>query len=125
MKKSILIIESDQGIADVVSFILEAEGYEVITAGHHTSINIAQIIADLILLDEWVNKKEGHMLCKEIKAMESFQRVPVIIFSTAVDIADIAKNCNADGFIKKPFDLDELVSEVKKYLPLAAVPEIA
>jgi len=124
VKKRVLIIENDQEIKSIVTYILEMEGYDV-QGAMYDSAHLPYIKADLILLDEWINKKEGHMLCREIKAIEALKPVPVVIFSTAADIADIAKNCNADGFVQKPFDLDSLINEVKKFLPLSAVSEMA
>jgi DNA-binding response OmpR family regulator len=124
MNSTVLIIENDHGIKEIVSLILETEGYKVKTAGYTAAAEVPLENAGLILLDEWINKKEGHMLCKEIKTIEAMQLVPVIIFSTAFDIADIAKNCNADGFIGKPFEVEELLGLVKK-LPLPAVPATA
>ena len=120
MKKKVLIIENDLEIKQLVSYILELEGYEVTKASHEPISELPTEVADLILLDEWLNKREGHMLCKEIKTVESLKYIPVIIFSTAPDIADIAKNCNADGFVHKPFELDTLINEVKRLLPLKA-----
>lgn len=119
MKKKVLVVENDEEIKQVVTYILELEGYAVLGARYSSSALI-KLKADLILLDEWVNNREGHMLCKEIKAIEALQSVPVVIFSTAPDIADIAKNCLADGFVHKPFDVDTLIGVVKKLLPLPA-----
>jgi len=120
VRKKVCIIENDEEIKQIVTYILELEGYDVVGA-RYDSAALVRLKADLILLDEWVNKREGHMLCREIKAIEALQPVPVIIFSTAPDIADIAKNCNADGFVHKPFDLDTLTAVVKSFLPLPAV----
>jgi len=120
VKRKVLIIENDEEIKLIVTYVLELEGYEV-EGARYDSATLVKLKANLILLDEWVNKREGHMLCKEIKAIEALQAVPVVIFSTAPDIADIAKNCNADGFVHKPFDLDTLISVVKRFLPLPAV----
>lgn len=120
MKKKILIIENDADIRNVVTFILQQEGYEV-RGSSYTSTDLLHANADLIVLDEWINKREGHMLCKEIKAIEMLNHIPVIIFSTAMDIADIAKVCLADGFVHKPFEIDALITEVKKFLPLPAI----
>jgi len=61
---------------------------------------------------------EGPMLCKEIKAIERLAHIPVIIFSTAMDIEQIAATCKANGYVHKPFDLDTLITEVRKFLPL-------
>jgi DNA-binding response OmpR family regulator len=117
LKKKVLIIENDELIRDIVTFILEAEGYEV-SGVKYAPEAVDQLAADLILIDEWINRKEGHMLCKEIKSIAHIAHVPVIIFSTANDITDIVKVCGADGYIQKPFDIDVLLTEIRKFLPL-------
>lgn len=116
MKKKVLIIENDDDIRGIVSYVLETEGYIVITAKPWPVEQLANYKADLILLDEWVNKKAGHELCTELKKMHSTMHIPVIILSTSPNIQQIAKDCKADGFVNKPFDLDDLVVEVKKCL---------
>jgi DNA-binding response OmpR family regulator len=117
VKKKVLIVENDEDIRNIVGLILENEGYEV--AGCDCTLeNLLTMEADLILLDEWVNLKEGPMLCKEIKGIEKLAYIPVIIFSTATDIEAIAQTCKANGYVHKPFDLDTLTDEVRKFLPL-------
>jgi DNA-binding response OmpR family regulator len=120
MKKKVLIVENDEDIRNIVGLILEDEGYEVAGCAY-TLENLLTMEADLILMDEWVNSKQGPMLCKEVKAVKHLARIPVIIFSTAVDIAEIARDCKANGYVHKPFDLEVLVSEVRKFLPLQKV----
>jgi DNA-binding response OmpR family regulator len=117
LKKKVLIAENDEDIRHLVSFILESQGYEVCSCPY-TLENLLGMEADLILLDEWINLNEGPMLCKQIKAIERLAHVPVIIFSTAADIEQIASSCQADGYVHKPFDLDTLLAEVHKFLPL-------
>ena len=121
LKKRVLIIEDDPGIQELIGYILESEGFEVIATSPNFSADLSTQKADLILLDEWVNKKEGHMLCKEIKQIHTFRHIPVIILSTAPDIADIAKNCKADGYLAKPFDIDDIVALVNKVLGIKHV----
>lgn len=121
LKKRVLIIEDDPGIQELIGYILESEGFEVIATSPNFSADLSSQKADLILLDEWVNKKEGHMLCKEIKQIHTIKHIPVIILSTAPDIADIAKNCNADGYLAKPFDIDDIVALVNKVLGIKHV----
>jgi DNA-binding response OmpR family regulator len=114
VKKRVLIIENDLDIQNIVSYVLELEGYEVLAIKPCAAELVPRHRADVILLDEWINKREGHMLCTEIKEIKEIQHVPVIIFSTAVDIEAIAHVCKADGFVHKPFDIDALVNEVKR-----------
>lgn len=117
MSKKVLIVENDEDIRNIVGFILENEGYEVAGCAY-TLENILTMSADLILMDEWVNKKEGPMLCKEIKAIEKLAHIPVIIFSTSMQIAEIAAGCRANSYVHKPFDVDTLITEVRKFLPV-------
>jgi DNA-binding response OmpR family regulator len=123
VKKKVLIIEDDAGIQELISYILETDGFQVETTVHDLTTDLSPFRADVILLDEWVNKKEGHMLCKEIKQVHATQHIPVIIMSTDVDIKEIAKNCNADGFISKPFDIEDVTAEVKRVLELEESPK--
>jgi DNA-binding response OmpR family regulator len=120
MKKKVLIVENDEDIRNIVGLILEDEGYEVAGCAY-TLENLLTMEADLILMDEWVNSKQGPMLCKEVKAVEHLAHIPVIIFSTAMDIAEIARDCKANGYVHKPFDLEVLISEVRKFLPLEKI----
>jgi two-component system OmpR family response regulator len=115
LKKRILIIEDDSSIREIISWLLEEEGYKVtswVTLGAAGSF--AGYNADLIFLDEWINKNEGYRLCEEIKLIRELQHIPVIILSTSPFIEKIAANCKADGFIRMPFGLAEVISEVEK-----------
>lgn len=116
MRKKLLIIENDHEIREVVKYIFEAEGYDIIGIDNCSTAELALHNPHLILLDEWVNKVEGTMLCKEIKTIHNIKHVPVIILSTSPQIEKIAEECNADGFISKPFDVDALINTVKACL---------
>jgi DNA-binding response OmpR family regulator len=117
MAQRVLIIENDRDIRDIVCMVLEAEGYEILTLDTTLPLNFIDYNADLILLDEWYNEKEGPMLCHEIKSIHQMQHTPIIIFSTSVKIEEIAKSCKADGFVRKPFDIVDLLSEIEKCMP--------
>ncbi|HEY4195002.1 MAG TPA: response regulator [Mucilaginibacter sp.] len=120
MAKTILVLEDDEDIRNIIRFILEEEGYNVFGCNCEL-YGLDAYAPDLILLDEWINQQEAHMLCKEIKILENLAAVPVIIFSTALAIEEIAATCKADGFIRKPFDLDVLLAEIRKFLPLGSL----
>jgi len=115
-KKKVLLVEDNQDICEIVKWVLEEGGYSVTVSGHVPAANLAGFKADLIVLDEWVNDREGHMLCKEIKAIHNLKHIPVVIFSTAMDIEELMQTCGADGFVRKPFDIGDLVIEVNRLL---------
>ncbi len=117
-RKNILVIEDDHAIRDIISYVLLSEGYEPL--GCDKLEPLEEIIShqpDLILLDEWVNAREGTMLCQEIKKLHQLAQVPVVIISTAHDIERIALACKADGFVHKPFAVEVLLAEIKRCLP--------
>ncbi len=115
-KKKVLLVEDNQDICEIVKWVLEEDGYLVTVSSHVPATNLAGFKADLIVLDEWVNDVEGHMLCKEIKAIHDLKHIPVVIFSTAIDIEELMQTCGADGFVRKPFDIGDLVVEVNRLL---------
>ena len=114
MKKKVLIIENDRDIRDIISYVLEDKGYEVIIAEPWPVNQLHTYNPDIILLDDWLNEREGHILCTELKDMNETKHIPVIILSTSNNIEEIANICKAEGFVNKPFDLDELLEEVQR-----------
>jgi DNA-binding response OmpR family regulator len=123
MKKRILIIENDQDIRHVIEYILREQGFETLSIPEPEDLSkLIPFHADLILLDEFVNNRPGHRLCRKIKKVLSLAAKPVIILSTANNIELIAKECEANDYIRKPFDVAELVDKVLRtvgHLPLA------
>jgi two-component system phosphate regulon response regulator PhoB len=115
MPKTIIIIEDDHDILDMMQYILEDEGYRVIPLSHAAPLDI--IVGhqpQLILLDERLPEISGHEICGRIKSYPPAQNIPVILVSGIKDIEKIAGDCQADGYIEKPFDLVDLISLVKR-----------
>ncbi|TSJ40999.1 response regulator [Mucilaginibacter corticis] len=113
MKKRVLIIENDRDIRMIVEIILNEQGFETLSLPEPE--DLAEIIPfspDIILLDEFINNKPGHRLCRKIKQVTALASVPVIILSTANDIEMIATECNANDFIRKPFDVEDMIAKV-------------
>lgn len=117
MAKKILIIENDADIRDVITYVLEDEGFTV--AGMSSPESLDTIVGhkpDLVLIDEWVAGHPGHRLCLRIKQFHHLVHVPVIILSTESDIQKIVAECKADGYVRKPFDIAALVEAVQEQL---------
>ena len=123
MKKKVLIIENDQDIRHIVALILEEEGFETLSIPEPNDLSeIIPFAPDVILLDEFINALPGHRLCRKIKQVESLKHIPVIILSTANNIELIAKECQANDHIRKPFEVQDLVVTVVRtvnHQPLA------
>lgn len=117
MKKKILIIENDDDIRNIVDFILEEEGFNTLSIPEPESLTeITRFNPDVILIDEFINSQPGHRLCLKIKRESLLEHIPVIVLSTANNIEFIATECNANDYIRKPFDVKELVHKVVRIL---------
>lgn len=112
-KKKVLIIENDQEIRQIVDYILNEEGFDTLSIPEPDNLlDIVQFAPDVILLDEFINSRAGHRLCRKIKQIHGLAGIPVIILSTANDIELIATECDANDYIRKPFDVAAMVSTV-------------
>nr|WP_255496318.1 response regulator [Mucilaginibacter sp. FT3.2] len=108
-----MIIENDQDIRHIVEFILNEQGFETLSMPEPQDLSeIIPFAPDLVLLDEFINSRPGHRLCLKIKQVHALKTIPVIILSTANDIELIATECQANDFIRKPFDVTDIVGKV-------------
>jgi len=121
MAKKILVIEDDKDIRDTIVYVLEEEGYEVIASDNARILKKVQDLEpDLILLDnwltDWTSDLSGQQLSKALKNDPATNHIPVILISAVNNLKEIAKAGEADGYIKKPFDLTELIEVVKSHI---------
>jgi two-component system phosphate regulon response regulator PhoB len=120
MAKKILVIEDDRDIRDTMTYALESEGYEVTSSDNSRILRtIDQNMPDMILLDnwltEWKSDANGQQLSRELKTDPKTSHIPVIIISAVNNVAELAKEGLSDGYLKKPFDLEDLFAIVKKH----------
>lgn len=116
-KKTILIVDDEKMILNLLAHNLEKEGYNVIEASDGLeAINIAQEKKlDLILLDVMIPKLDGLSVCKRIKNM---MNVPILMVTAKDDELDkiLGLELGADDYITKPFNIRELLARVKANL---------
>jgi CheY-like chemotaxis protein len=117
MRRRILIAEDDPAILDVLRLTLEGEGYAV-----ECTTDLASLRAfpdgypDLCILDLWMPGWDGRELCRALKSDPATKDLPILLCSANRDGETIAREAGADGFIAKPFDLDELLATVARHL---------
>ena len=121
VKKKILVIEDDKDIRDTIVYILEEEDYEVKSSGDSKILkSIDSYKPDLILMDNWLtdwkSDADGQQLSKELKSDPATSHIPVIIISAVSNVKEIAEAGLANGYLRKPFDLNDLVNIVKKHI---------
>lgn len=115
-KKKVLVADDDPAIVDVLQILLEDQGYEVFATLNAEEVEILiKKEPDMVLLDIWMSGVNGKDICLKLKANEKTKHIPVVMFSANRDTKDIALECGADGFISKPFEINELIDMVKKF----------
>ena len=116
-KKTILIVDDEQKIVDLLVHNLRREGYNTIEANDGVSaVEIAkEQRPDLILLDIMLPRLDGLSVCKKIK---NIYNVPILMVTAKDDELDkiVGLELGADDYITKPFSVREVVARVKANL---------
>ncbi|MDR0266136.1 MAG: response regulator [Sphingobacterium sp.] len=116
--KRIMICDDDEGILEVLELYLELEGYIVFTVAN--SIKLVEQITlhspDLLLLDLWMPLLSGDQAIRIIRESDTISALPIIVLSASVDGAAVANAMGADGFIAKPFDLDDIKLNIDRMI---------
>lgn len=111
--KKILVVDDDADILDLVEHILLKAGFDVYT--HNTGIGVQDKVTECnpnaILLDIKLPGKSGTEIYKELRETSI---TPIIFFSAHADRKKILDECNANGFISKPFDINYLIDTISK-----------
>lgn len=114
--KKILIIEDDPDVLEILWCIFNNDTFEPTISSNSLSVDlITNLSPDIILLDHRLRDRFGCDVCKEIKACPAISGIPVIILSACMDLPKLANDCYADGFIEKPFDVDELYNYIERF----------
>jgi len=117
MPKTIQLVEDDPDILDILYYILTDAGYEVQRSqGDDAMQQIQALPPDLVLLDHRLQARWGSEICKQLKASPVTKQTPVIMVSATMHLEETARMAGADDFLKKPFDMEELLTLVARWL---------
>ncbi len=118
-RNKILIIDDEPEIIDMLTVVLKARSYSVMSAldGQRGIEKVKKDRPDLILLDILMPGTDGYSVCTKLKSDKETKNIPVIILSGMDERDAIIKchNLGADDYIVKPFNLTTLLTKIKKY----------
>jgi two-component system alkaline phosphatase synthesis response regulator PhoP len=116
MRQTILVVDDEPDIVELLTFNLKAEGYDVISAANGLeALNLARAaLPDLIVLDLMLPELDGVAVCEILHRLPSTAPIPVIMLTAwKTELARIiGLGTGAEDFITKPFSPRDLVSRV-------------
>ena len=115
-QKTILVIEDDPWTRTITTALLAGEGFAVVEAknGEEGLRLAAQHQPDVVLLDLALPTKSGLEVLRELKSTSATRDIPVIVVSAYGTLMNEQDAHQAAGVIQKPFDYDDLVSQVEQ-----------
>ena len=119
-KKTILVVDDEKNIMDLLVFNLQKEGYNTLEAYDGiTAVDMAlKEKPDLILLDIMIPKLDGISVCKKIRYALNISNIPILMISARDTESDkiVGLEMGADDYITKPFQIREVMARIKANL---------
>lgn len=128
LKKRILVAEDDPEELEFVEVILQNAGFDVITADDGLkTLELAHDELqrpDLILLDLNMPKIDGYKVCRRLKHSSKYRDIPIIMLTGRTQASDklLGFASEADDYLTKPFNADDLLSRIRELLPIKESP---
>src|SRR5258706_1524340 len=117
--KAILVVEDEFAIADMLSAVLQDEGYHVVLAsnGREGLLRLAdtEIHADLVLCDVMMPVLDGREMRKTMKGDPALKDIPIVLMSAAEE-SSASNNGIAGPFLSKPFELETLLKIIEEQI---------
>ncbi|WP_350578233.1 response regulator transcription factor [Pseudomonas sp. HY2-MNA-CIBAN-0224] len=118
--KSILLVDDDQEIRELLDIYLTRAGFQVRTVGDGAGFRRAldEQASDLLILDVMLPDEDGFSLCRLVRQHPRFAQIPIIMLTASSDEADrvIGLELGADDYLGKPFSPRELQARIKALL---------
>ena len=119
-KSTVLIVEDDRAIAEVLQYNLSNAGYETITSSDgQDALNQARLkLPDLVLLDLMIPVIDGLEVCKHLRAAPETRETPILMLTAKGEETDeiVGFSVGADDYVVKPFSVKILLERVKSLL---------
>lgn len=114
--KKVYVVDDERGILEALEFMLQEEGYAVRTSSSGSALlRLDGDLPDLIVLDVLLSGEDGREIARKLKSQDKTKKIPIIMISAHPNAAFTVRDCGADDFLPKPFEIQELLDKVEKY----------
>ncbi len=123
MNKKILLVDDDESILMLYSDVLKHYQYKTTTLANTNDLLKVAIDEqpDLVILDIWVPEIGGEAAAESLKNNEFTFDIPILFVSANVDTDVIATKVGAEGFLNKPFSLDEFLKKIEEVIKIKSL----
>lgn len=114
-KKTILVVEDNHAILDVITLILESEAFNVIGLNKGTDFinHVGDVKPNVIIMDIMLPDVDGRILLKDLRNDPTLAHIPVLMISARYNSNNyILDDVAANDFMAKPFNIDELMDKI-------------
>lgn len=114
--KTVCVVDDERSIREALTFLLIEEGYNVKAYSRGSALlQMETELPDAILLDMYLSGEDGRDIVRGLKKKQETKHIPVIMISAFPHALHTVKECGADAFLAKPFDMAELLSILGRY----------
>ena len=128
-KPRILLVEDEEALATLVSYNLEAEGFEInhVARGDEVDLQLSENPPDLVILDGMLPGVSGIEICRRLRARDETKNLPVLMLTARGQEDERIRGLTtgADDYIVKPFSVPELVARIRALLRRASPERVA
>ncbi|MFZ4806707.1 MAG: phosphate regulon transcriptional regulator PhoB [Hyphomicrobiaceae bacterium] len=129
MSAKVLVVEDEAALQEMLSYNLEADGFQVSRAasGEEAEILIAEERPDLIILDWMLPGTSGIEICRRVRTRPETRGIPIVMLTARGEEGDRIRGLatGADDYVVKPFSVAELLARVKAILRRSAPDRVA
>ena len=115
--RTVLVVDDDPGVLEVLELALSAEGYQVVLAhnGREALERAAAKRPNVMLVDLMMPIMDGWQFVRECRKIECYGQTPVIILSAARNVNEAARDLGVQAVVPKPFNLDDLLTLIASH----------
>jgi DNA-binding response OmpR family regulator len=115
MSRTVLIVEDEANLAELLTDILHSSGYEVVlTTANRATVCVEEVDPVAIVLDYLMPGKNGCEVVEEMRRQFGHGLPPVMLVSGQSNVRELAREARADAYLRKPFDVDAFLGVVNR-----------